>query len=68
MLRYLTSEEVDNVTAICRTLSGEDITVEDIASVSMELSNGMIATFTWWIFKSRKKGTRSCINTNSNGY
>ena len=44
MLRYLTSEEVDNVAAMCRTLSGEDITVEDVASVSMELSNGMIAT------------------------
>ena len=44
LLRYLTSQEVDNVAAICRTLSGEAITVEDIASVSMELSNGMIAT------------------------
>ena len=44
LLRYLTSEEVDNVAAMCRTLSGEDITVEDVASVSMELSNGMIAT------------------------
>ena len=38
------NKEVDNVTAICRTLSGEDITVEDVASLSMELSNGMIAT------------------------
>jgi len=44
LLRYVTSEEVDNVAAMCRTLSGEDITVEDVASVSMELSNGMIAT------------------------
>ena len=29
--------------AICRTLSGEDIDVEDVASVSLELSSGAIA-------------------------
>ena len=44
MLRYITGEEVVSVSAICSTLSGEDIDVEDVASVSLELSNGAIAT------------------------
>ena len=42
--RYVTSDEVDYVAAMCRTVSGEDITVEDVSAVSMELSNGMIST------------------------
>ena len=44
MLRYVSGEEVTAVSAICRTLSGEDIDVEDVATVSLSLSGGALAT------------------------
>lgn len=44
LLRYLTGLEVSRVSALTDTLSGEAIDVEDVASVSMRLSNGALAS------------------------
>lgn len=44
LLRYLTGEEVERVDAMAATLSGEDIDVEDVASVSMRLTGGALAS------------------------
>ena len=44
MMRYLTGQEVASVTALAGTLSGEDITVEDVASVSFRLTEGALAS------------------------
>ncbi len=44
LLRYLTGEEVTGVSAMIDTLSGEAIDVEDVASVSMRLSSGAVAS------------------------
>lgn len=44
LLRYVTGEEVTAVSAMIGTLSGEAIDVEDVATVSLRLSNGALAT------------------------
>ncbi len=44
LLRYLTGQEVDRVGAMAATLSGEDIDVEDVASVTMQLTGGALAS------------------------
>jgi len=44
LLRYLTGQEVVSVSALLDTLSGEAIDVEDVASVSLRLSGGAIAS------------------------
>ena len=44
LLRYLTGEEVTQVSATLATLSGEAIDVEDVASVSMRLTGGAVAS------------------------
>ena len=44
LIRYVTGEEIVSVIASCKTLSGEDIDVEDVASVTLGLSQGGIAT------------------------
>lgn len=44
LLRFVSGQEVTSVSAMVDTLSGEPIDVEDVASVSMRLSGGAIAT------------------------
>ncbi|MGH2457256.1 MAG: Gfo/Idh/MocA family protein [Chloroflexota bacterium] len=44
LLRFLTGQEVCRVSALIDTVSGEAIDVEDVASVSMKLSGGAIAS------------------------
>lgn len=44
LLRFVTGEEITAVTAMVRTLSGEDIDVEDVAAVTLSLSGGALAT------------------------
>lgn len=44
LLRYLTGEEVTSVSAMTRTLSGESIDVEDVATVMLQMSSGALAT------------------------
>jgi len=44
LLRFLTDQEVTQVSALIDTLSGEAIDVEDVASVSMKLSGGTVAS------------------------
>ena len=44
VLRYLTGQEVTQVGAMLATLSGEAIDVEDVASVSLRLTGGAVAT------------------------
>lgn len=44
LLRFLTGQEVSRVSALIDTLSGEAIDVEDVASVSMKLSGGAVAS------------------------
>ncbi len=44
MMRYLTGQEVASVAALAGTLSGEDISVEDVATVSFRLTEGALAT------------------------
>lgn len=44
LLRFLTDQEVTQVSALIDTLSGEAIDVEDVASVSMKLSGGAVAS------------------------
>ena len=44
MMRYLTGQEVASVAALAGTLSGEDINVEDVASVSFRLTGGALAS------------------------
>jgi len=44
LLRYLTNQEVTRVSALADVLSGEAIDVEDVASLSMRLSDGAIAS------------------------
>lgn len=44
MMRYLTGQEVASVAALAGTLSGEDISVEDVASVSFRLTGGALAS------------------------
>lgn len=44
LLRYVTGQEVTTVSALTETLSGEAIDVEDVASVSMRLTNGALAS------------------------
>ena len=44
LIRYVTGEEIVSVVASCKTLSGEDIDVEDVVAVTLGLSQGGIAT------------------------
>ena len=44
LMRFLTGSEVDSVSAIEANVSGEPISVEDGAAVSMRLANGAIAS------------------------
>lgn len=44
LLRYLTVQDVRAVSALTGTLSGEPIDVEDVASVSLRLENGAVAS------------------------
>lgn len=44
LLRYLTGQEVDSVAAVMDTVGGEDIDVEDAASLGMRLSGGAVAS------------------------
>ena len=44
-LRYVTGEEIVSVQAQLATRSGEEIDVEDIASLSMRLASGAVASF-----------------------
>lgn len=44
LLRFTTGLEVKSVMAHCSTLSGEEIDVEDMAALTMELSNGALVT------------------------
>lgn len=44
LLRYMTGEEISSVAAQLATTSGEGITVEDTAAVSMRLSGGAVGT------------------------
>ena len=44
MMRYLTGQEVASVAALAGTLSGENISVEDVASVSFRLTEGTLAS------------------------
>ena len=44
LIRWLTGAEVTEVAAILDTLSGESITVEDTAALSLRYSNGMIGS------------------------
>jgi len=44
LMRYLTSAEVTRVAAIEANVGGEDIDVEDAATVSLQFSNGMIGS------------------------
>lgn len=44
LLRYVTGEEVTRVSATLDTLSGEAIDVEDVASLSMRLTEGAVAS------------------------
>ena len=44
LLRFVTGQEVESVSALMGTLSGEDISVEDAATVSMRLSGGALAS------------------------
>ncbi len=44
LLRYLTGQEVERVCAMVGRLSGEAIDVEDVASVSMRLTGGAVAS------------------------
>lgn len=43
LLRYLTGEEVEQVSAMTGIVGGERIDVEDVASVSMRLTGGAVA-------------------------
>jgi len=44
LLRYVSQEEVVAVSALLGTLSGENIDVEDVASVSLQLSGGALGS------------------------
>jgi predicted dehydrogenase len=44
LLRFVSGEEVTAVTAMVATLSGEAIDVEDVATLSLRLSSGALAT------------------------
>jgi predicted dehydrogenase len=44
LLRFVSGEEVTTVSALVGTLSGEAIDVEDVATVSLRLSGGALAT------------------------
>jgi predicted dehydrogenase len=44
LMRFLTSSEIVQVAAIEANVSGEPVTIEDAASVSLRLANGMIGS------------------------